>query len=304
MTSIFLRPFPLWVVLWTLLGLAIRVEASAQGQYTVTASADGSNFFEFEVSFSNTSTAGEVLYIQQFSPLRITHAASIVPAVPTGGAANAYTFAYVPGSADAAVAPLYATLGTTYNVAYTSASRLMQVVHASNLFGNSSAAVNCPIQPGTTVKVGKFRLTNTTRDFVAGASVGLSWVTTSAFAAYVGTATSSTTFNTSVNRTLGAMPTIVIRGTPTVASPTVTSITSSGATLGGNVTSDGGASISGRGVVYALTSANNDPTIDGTGVANVTDSGTTGVFTAAVTGLTSNSGYSYKAYAINSLGTN
>jgi hypothetical protein len=90
---------------------------------------------------------------------------------------------------------------------------------------------------------------------------------------------------------------------PQVNSPTSTSITSTSATLGGNVTSDGGAAITERGVVYALTSANATPAIGGTGVTKVTASGTTGVFTANVTSLTGNRGYSFRAYAINSVGT-
>src|SRR6185295_2777891 len=50
---------------------------------------------------------------------------------------------------------------------------------------------------------------------------------------------------------------------PTVTTPTSASITSSGATLGGNTTSNGGAAITESGVVYALTSANADPLING-----------------------------------------
>lgn len=90
--------------------------------------------------------------------------------------------------------------------------------------------------------------------------------------------------------------------TPTVTTPTAASITATGATLGGNVTSDGGAAITERGVVYSVTATNNNPLIGGTGVVKVTTTGTTGVFTVPVTGLTQGSGYSYKAYAINSQG--
>jgi uncharacterized delta-60 repeat protein len=90
---------------------------------------------------------------------------------------------------------------------------------------------------------------------------------------------------------------------PTVTTPSATSITTTGATLGGNVTGDGGATITERGVVYSATTTNADPLIDGTGVTKLTATGTTGVFIAAVTGLTQGTGYSYKAYATNSNGT-
>jgi hypothetical protein len=96
---------------------------------------------------------------------------------------------------------------------------------------------------------------------------------------------------------------LVEAATPTVTTPTATSVTATGATLGGNVTSDGGASITERGVVYSATAANNDPLIGGTGVTKVTATGTTGVFTAMVSGLTQGTGYSFKVYAINSQGT-
>ncbi len=90
---------------------------------------------------------------------------------------------------------------------------------------------------------------------------------------------------------------------PAVTTPTSSSIATTSATLGGNVVTDGGANITERGVVYALTSANADPLINGSGVAKVVAGGTTGVFTVSVTGLSAGRGYSFKAYATNSVGT-
>ena len=95
----------------------------------------------------------------------------------------------------------------------------------------------------------------------------------------------------------------LMNGAPTVTTPTSAAITAITATLGGNVTSDGGVTVSERGVVYAPTATNADPLIGGTGVVKVTASGTTGIFTAPVSGLAANTGYSYKAYATNSAGT-
>ncbi len=96
---------------------------------------------------------------------------------------------------------------------------------------------------------------------------------------------------------------VVPASAPTVNSPTSASITTGTATLGGTVASDGGAAISGRGVVYSVTSANPNPAIGGPGVTQVATSGTTGPFTVAVSGLSSGSTYSFKAYATNSAGT-
>ena len=83
-----------------------------------------------------------------------------------------------------------------------------------------------------------------------------------------------------------------------MTSPTATSITSTSATLGGTVSSDAGASLSKRGVLYALTSVNSNPTLGGTGVKEADDASTsTGTFTEAITGLTAGAGYSYVAFA-------
>jgi hypothetical protein len=97
--------------------------------------------------------------------------------------------------------------------------------------------------------------------------------------------------------------TVDTRDVPTVTTATATNLTATGATLGGNVTADGGAVITERGVVYAVTASNSNPLIGGAGVVKVTTTGTTGVYTIPVTGLTQGTGYSYKAYAINSQGT-
>lgn len=90
---------------------------------------------------------------------------------------------------------------------------------------------------------------------------------------------------------------------PVVSTSAASSIMSTSATLGGNVTADGGATITERGFVYSETSTNSDPVIMGTGVTKQTVSGTTGVFDFALSGLTANTQYSYKAYATNSEGT-
>ncbi|HQZ16351.1 MAG TPA: hypothetical protein PLD86_05675, partial [Vicinamibacteria bacterium] len=90
---------------------------------------------------------------------------------------------------------------------------------------------------------------------------------------------------------------------PTVGSPTSASITSTTATLGGDVTLDGGSPVTGRGIVYSVTATNADPLIGGASVTQLTTTGTTGVFTVAASGLSASTGYSFKAYATNSVGT-
>jgi hypothetical protein len=90
---------------------------------------------------------------------------------------------------------------------------------------------------------------------------------------------------------------------PAVTSPTAASLTASSATLGGNVTSDGGAAITERGVVYSPALTNSNPLIGGTEVNKATASGTTGAFTVPVTNLNPGTPYHFRAYATNAQGT-
>jgi probable HAF family extracellular repeat protein len=89
---------------------------------------------------------------------------------------------------------------------------------------------------------------------------------------------------------------------PTVDTPTATNVTATTATLGGNVSSDGGAAVTAIGVVYAPTTVNSNPQIGGAGVSFAMGTGTNGVFTIDVSGLTPDTDYSYAAYATNNLG--
>ena len=97
--------------------------------------------------------------------------------------------------------------------------------------------------------------------------------------------------------------TINVATVPTVTSPIFTNLTDTTVKLGGNVTLDGGTSVTARGVLYAPTSVNSNPQVGGTGVINVPAGGTTGVFTVNVSNLTQGTGYSFVAYAINGAGT-
>ncbi len=96
--------------------------------------------------------------------------------------------------------------------------------------------------------------------------------------------------------TLAAAPTA-----PTTSTAAASAITSTTATLNGDITSDGGADITARGFVYAISNA--DLTIDNTAADTVAVSGTTGVFEKEITGLAAGTAYYYRAYATNSFGT-
>ncbi|NTW31629.1 MAG: T9SS type A sorting domain-containing protein [Bacteroidetes bacterium] len=85
---------------------------------------------------------------------------------------------------------------------------------------------------------------------------------------------------------------------PTVTTTTISAITSNSASGGGEVTSDGGAAVTARGVCWAL-SAN--PTIT-TAILTIDGAGI-GAFTSSLTGLAVGTLYHVRAYATNSAGT-
>jgi len=84
---------------------------------------------------------------------------------------------------------------------------------------------------------------------------------------------------------------------PALTTSTVTATTYTTAISGGNITSDGGTTITARGVCWSI---NHNPTItdsktnEGTGI---------GVFTSNLTGLTAGTTYYARSYATNSVGT-
>lgn len=91
--------------------------------------------------------------------------------------------------------------------------------------------------------------------------------------------------------------TTVAIGKPTVTTNNVTNVTQTSATCGGNVTDDGGSTVTARGVCWSLSQ---NPTVSG---SHTTDGSGTGSFTSQMTGLTQGKTYYVRAYATNSAGT-
>jgi uncharacterized protein (TIGR02145 family) len=86
-------------------------------------------------------------------------------------------------------------------------------------------------------------------------------------------------------------------GVLSVTTGTVTNITTTTATCSGNVTSDGGSSVTARGVCWSTSqnpTTSNSKTTNGTGL---------GTYTSNITGLSPNTTYYVRAYATNSQGT-
>ncbi|NMC39447.1 MAG: hypothetical protein GYA41_14090 [Bacteroidales bacterium] len=84
---------------------------------------------------------------------------------------------------------------------------------------------------------------------------------------------------------------------PTLTTTTISGITINSATSGGNVTSDGGAEVTTRGLCW---NTSKDPLVTG---SHTTDGSGTGVYSSSITGLTPNTLYYVRAYATNSVGT-
>lgn len=119
---------------------------------------------------------------------------------------------------------------------------------------------------------------------------GLSPNTTYYIRAYA-TSEAGTAYGTQVSAT-------TLAASASLTTSQVADITSFGAVTGGNITNDGGANITSRGVCWN-TSAN--PTSD---LATRTQDGSgSGAFTSTLTGLASRTTYYVRAYAVNSAGT-
>ncbi len=85
--------------------------------------------------------------------------------------------------------------------------------------------------------------------------------------------------------------------TPTVTTSSVSNITSSSATVSGNVTADGGATVTERGICY---STSQNPTITNSKVASGSGIGS---YSATLSSLAANTTYYARAYATNAQGT-
>ena len=118
------------------------------------------------------------------------------------------------------------------------------------------------------------------------------------------TFTSGTTYYIRVVDYGVTSPTFTISVTPptpvtqTVTAQSASLVTQTTATLNGNLTAVGVCpATTEKGFVYALTSANSDPLVLGTGVTKTTVATiATGAYTLPLTGLTSGVGYTFKSY--------
>ncbi|WP_288979825.1 putative Ig domain-containing protein, partial [uncultured Flavobacterium sp.] len=91
---------------------------------------------------------------------------------------------------------------------------------------------------------------------------------------------------------------------PTIIDANYITVGITGATLTATVvTNGGGGIITERGFVYAPTSVNANPVINGVGTTKIVVNGTLGDYTKVITGLSENTSYAFKAFATNTTGS-
>ena len=102
----------------------------------------------------------------------------------------------------------------------------------------------------------------------------------------------------------GEVKIFITLGGITVTTTNASSVLATSATLAGNITADGGAAITERGIVFAITNTNSNPEITGIGVTKKNNGTGTGTFSENITGLSPYTHYSFRAYATNTNGIN
>jgi hypothetical protein len=219
------------------------------------------------------SDAADFAGAQVFTGLRFTY-----------GAGGALALTYRGGSSwiNTGLSPNSISSATVYTV---------EIVGNNKLSGTISYTYNGVAQ---TVAVQKFDLfINGTRigdDLAQGALPAGSNIASGTF---IGISSTANVANIFVDDaiTYNAVPTVIGVSAPTVTSSAATGISTTTATLNGNVTSDGGATVTDRGFVYktstGVTISDNKTTV----------AGTTGAYTLSPT-LAVNTQYFFKAYVL------
>ena len=167
---------------------------------------------------------------------------------------------------------------------------------AQKTFTTTCAPPTISISGNTTINYGQ----STT--LTASGAASYVWSNGSTSSSITVSPTSSTTYSVTGTNQQGCPGTADVTVTvnsiaPTVTTKSVSGITKTSATCGGNVSSAGGANVTARGVCW---STSHNPTVAGSHTSN--GSGT-GSFTSNLTDLTPNTTYYVRAYAMNSAGT-
>ncbi|OYU83418.1 MAG: hypothetical protein CFE24_11535, partial [Flavobacterium sp. BFFFF2] len=220
-----------------------------------------------------------------------------------------YTYAATPGSNPAAFSAS-ATDQTNASLTFSAPSTISVSGYLVFQMTGSSATTFTPSNGtaytvGTTygdgILVANISTTSATTAAISGLAASTSYTYTLVPYNWNGANAGTYSYLNSSNRT-STISTPAITA-PVINTPTSASVVNTTATLGATVASSGGSTITSRGIVWALQSANANPTLGGTGCTTVSTSGTTGAFTIPVTGITPNSAIVFVGYATNGIGT-
>jgi uncharacterized protein (TIGR02145 family) len=193
-------------------------------------------------------------------------------------------------SATAEVLPALSTTAVTEITSITATS-------GGNISSNGGAAITtsgvCWSTAKDPVVSGSHSTDGSTTGAYASFITGLSASTTYYVRAYA-TNSAGTGYGNEVSFTTSATAAVL----PTLSTTDITAITTTAATSGGNITSDGGSPVTVRGVCWSI---NTSPTI-GNGQETSNGSGS-GTFVSNITGLSPGTVYYVRAYATNTAGT-
>lgn len=193
------------------------------------------------------------------------------------------------------------TQATTYSAPTVTTSAITNIDKFTATFNGNVTSDN-----GSTVTERGFVYSTTTNPVIGGDSVTKQTVvgTTGVYLHNATSLSAKTTYYVKAYATNAAGTSYgsqtsfeTLSAAPSVTSSGVTDLLDTTVTLGGNVTSDNGATVTERGIVYNIST---NPT---TANSKIVVTGTTGAYTGDATGLTPATTYYYRAYAINSYGT-
>ena len=151
------------------------------------------NEFQFDVMVTNISTTS-IQY--NATVIRFTHSAAILPS-----GTNTETWGYV-GSSDFPLS--YPTTGGPTFI-YNSGTKQFSLSTGTSAYANGATCAAPNIAAGETKKLGRYYVRNS-QNFVAGQSVGMTWVTSAAIVGYVNCSQTTSAFSNSGTRTLITNP--------------------------------------------------------------------------------------------------
>jgi len=283
-----------------------RITGLKQGIYFINICGENYSYTVKIISLNTTTSEAEIEYLgnenQEVDINKSKRTKSIISMAYTSGDALLYTGYSGVYTAIIAEVP---TANKTITFVFTSLPTVTTTAITSITDITATSGGNVTSDGGATVTA-RGVCWSTSTNPLATANHTTNGTGTGTFASSITGLTGSTTYyvrayaTNSVGTAYGNEVLFATASTTTFAVLTtygVTSITATTATSGGNITSDGGATVTTRGVCWS-TSTNPLAT------ANHTTNGTgTGTYTSIITGLTASTTYYVRAYATNSVGT-